>query len=319
MNETRFHPPLTPGRLVYLLWHAPRGWLARCRAAGGFRQTWRTHRARLEMRRAAASLPPLPVASPQGDDPALAFLTGRAFWEQTAFCLRSLQRQCPDVRWPVFVVDDGTLGSAAAGALLRAFPGLRLDPPATVAEALDQRLPRTAFPALRRHRLPYPHLRKLTDTHALRPGWNLVLDSDMLFHRRPDRLLAWFRAPDRPLVLTDIANAYGYTDAALAEVTGRAPPSRVNVGVTGLRTADIPWARLELWVDRLLRDHGSSYYLEQALVASLLSGESFDQLEPALYRVHPDASETAAPSAALHHYVAAGKAAYFRQAWRRYA
>jgi hypothetical protein len=319
VTEDHHRPRLTPGRLVYLLWYAPRGWLERCRRAGGFRQSWLTHRARGDMRRAAAALAPLPVASPEADQPALAFLTGRAFWEQTAFCLRSLQRQCPNVRWPVSIVDDGTLGAEAADALYRAFPGMTLHRPPAVALALERSLPRAAFPTLRRHRLLYPHLRKLTDIHAVRPGWNLVLDSDMLFHRSPDRLLSWFRSPDRPLVLTDIADAYGYPRDTLAAVTGHPPPPRINVGATGLCTTHIPWPRLETWVERLLREHGSSYYLEQALVAALIVGAPFLQLDPDDYRVHPDPLEITLRRSALHHYVAEGKQAYVRHAWRPYA
>jgi hypothetical protein len=319
MTADRHRPPLTPGRLVYLLWHAPRGWLERCRRAGGFGEAWRTHRARAAMRRAAAHLKPLPVAPPDADAPALAFLTGRGFWEQTAFCLRSLQRQTPGERWPVLVVDDGTLAADTAGILAGAFPGLTLHRSPEIGAALDRNLPEAAFPTLRRHRVIYPHLRKLTDVHAARPGWNLVLDSDMLFHRRPDELIAWFRAPDRPLVLTDIADAYGYAPETLARVTGRPPPPRINVGATGLSTASVPWKRIEDWVERLLREHGSSYYLEQALVAALVAEGPFLQLPAGRYRVHPDPRETASPSAALHHYVADGKHAYVRHAWRSFA
>jgi len=308
-----------PGRWLYRAWYQPLGWCERSWREGGPIEQWRTARGRRAMRQAAAALRPIPVTSPSSGEPALFFLSGASFWEQTAFCLRSLQSVTPGENWPVGIIDDGTLPPFARQALERAFPGISVIDTHSTESALDHVIPAGRFPSLRAHRIGYKHLRKLTDVHAVHPGWNAVLDSDMLFHAPPEELLRWFRDPLSPLVLTDVANAYGYSTETLTACRGASPPERVNVGITGLPTRRINWSQIEHWTYTLLCRQGSSYFLEQALVALLLSGEPFIQLDEQRYRVMPTPAEIQRPTAALHHYVADSKRDYLRHAWRRLA
>ncbi len=176
--------------------------------------------------------------------------------------------------------------------------------------------PPPGSPSLRSQRLTYLHLRKLTDFHAGHRGWRLVLDSDMLCFRRPDALLAWLAAPDRPIHMLDVHNSYGYPDAALAALAGRPAPDLVNVGICGLHGDALDWERIESWCAQLLAGHGTSYYLEQALIALIVSGQQALRLPSDDYRVMPDESECRHPTAVMHHYVAGSKRGYFRHAWR---
>lgn len=80
----------------------------------------------------------------------------------------------------------------------------------------------------------------------------------MLFFSRPDELVSWLRSPERPLVMTDVANAYGYAPGVLASLEGVAPPERINVGITALDAARLNWSQIERWTYTLLRQHGSS-------------------------------------------------------------
>jgi hypothetical protein len=308
-----------PGRLLYRCWYQPLGWCERSWREGGPLEQWRTLRGRRAMAAAALRLTPRAVVPPVTGSPAVFLLTGAAFWEQTAFCLRSLQLAAPDMDWPVGVIDDGSLPEEPRRALERSFPGLIVVSSTRTETALERTLPAGRFPTLRSHRLEYKHLRKLTDPHALHPGSNLVLDSDMLFFSRPDELVSWLRSPERPLVMTDVANAYGYAPGVLASLEGVAPPERINVGITALDAARLNWSQIERWTYTLLRQHGSSYFLEQALVALLLAGRPFLQLDGTRYRVRPDEAEINRPDAILHHYVALSKRDYFRHAWRRFA
>ncbi len=304
---------MTPGRLVYLAYHRPLAWLARCRREGGPWQQWLDARGRRAMIAAARELPPLPP--PADGAPEVFLLTGRRFWYQTAFCLHSLGRHTGGLR-PV-LIDDGTFDDALASEAQRIFPGARVERAADLETHLDHALPEKKFPALRSQRRTYVHLRKLTDVHAGRHGWRLVLDSDMLFFRRPDALLAWLGAPAQPIHMLDVHDAYGYPAATLAELAGRPLPSRLNVGLCGLRSEIIDWGKLEWWCDRLLARHGTSYYLEQALVALLLADADPIRLPAADYLLLPSEAECRAPTAVLHHYVAESKRGYFRHAWRR--
>jgi hypothetical protein len=198
----------------------------------------------------------------------------------------------------------------------RDFPGLQVQGATDIEGVLDKYLPAKKFPVLRHRRHVYPHLRKLTDVHAGSAGWKLVLDSDMLFHRRPDFLLDWISNPDRPCYMLDVENAYGYTIGLMTELAGKPIPSRVNVGMCGLRSDMIDWEMLEIWCKMLLDREGSHYLLEQALTAMLLAGTSCAIAPPDQYIVRPDRAETEHPQAALHHYVAESKARYFQFGWK---
>ena len=308
-------PPLTPGRLVYLGYHRPLAWFARCRREGGPLEQWRDHRGRCAMIAAARTLPPL--APPPDTAPEIFLLTGQRFWYQSAFCVHSLARHTPGGLRPVFI-DDGTFDDSLAAEAQRLFPGARVQRAAETAAHLDTILPASRFPTLRAQRLTYLHLRKLTDVHAGRSGWRLVLDSDMLFFRQPTALLDWLAAPDRPIHMLDVHDAYGYPAATLAELAGKPVPAIVNVGICGFRSDDLDWEKLEAWAAQLLARHGTSYYLEQALVALLAATRDPLRLPRDDYRLFPDEAECLAPTAALHHYVDLSKRGYFRHAWRHH-
>lgn len=305
-------PPVTPGRLFYLAYHQPLALLARSRREGGPWQQWIDARGRRAMQAAAYKLPPLREPPPSA--PEVYLLTGRRFWYQSAFCVHSLGRHLAGLR-PVFI-DDGSFDDSLTTEAQRLFPGVRFHQAAETEAHLDATLPATRFPTLRAQRRTYLHLRKLTDVHAGRHGWRLVLDSDMLFFRRPAALLDWLAAPTRPVHMLDIQDAYGYPDATLRSLAGRDLPARLNVGICGLQSESLDWEKIEWWSTRLLALHGTSYYLEQALVALLLADATPFRLPSADYLLLPSEAECRAPTAALHHYVAESKRGYFRHAWR---
>lgn len=327
--QEHLHSPLTmpqppfswkrPGHWLYQLWYRPLAAVQRSRREGGPLEQWKNHRGRQAMRTAAIRLPAMPVRSPQQGEPCLIFLTGHAYWEQSAFCLRSLQAQVPGRTWPVLFIDDGTLSPAQWRSLDSAFPGSNVVSGSSLQRALDALLPVNRFPTLREHRRYFPLLRKLTDTHAARPGPNLVLDADMLFHRPPDELLAWMDDPSLPMVMTDCQESYGYARSVLATLAPGPIPESINTGICGFETSTIDWNDLERWTRFLLGTQGSSYFLEQSLVALLLSGRSHRQLSRDNYQVAPAPAEILNLRAVLHHYVALTKRGYFRHAWRRYA
>lgn len=265
------------------------------------------------MRKAATRLPSLAPPGTGAKD--VFFLTGRRFWYQTAFCFWSLRRQGGDALRLV-LIDDGTIDAGVRSECERIFPGSRIVDAAEVTTRLNQVLPIARFPSLRRQRENYLHLRKLTDVHAGLEGWKLVCDSDMLFFRRPEMVLSWLSTPEAPLHMADVQDAYGYPEETLTELAHERLPSKVNVGVFGLLSDAIDWEKVEWWCTQLLQRHGTSYYLEQALCALLLSGKPRVELPAADYVLMPDEAECRRPRAVLHHYVAESKRGYFRHAWK---
>jgi hypothetical protein len=302
------------GRAAYLGWHAPAGAIKKSLSVGGPIEQWRDRQGARAMERAALTLP-TDRTPPPAKAPELHFLTGTRFWYQTAFCLHTLQAQAGRT-FRAVLHDDGSFDAETCARLRDLFPAaeirLRRDNDARLAAAL----PPDRFPYLHDRRRHYPNILKLTDAHAGAHGARLVLDSDMLFFRRPDFLLDWLAAPDRPLHMVDVEDSYGYPPSLMASLAGAPIPHLVNVGLTGLQSEALDWAQIEFWCKRLIEAHGTSYYLEQALLAMLFAGRDCAVAPAAEYLLAPAVSECLAPRAAMHHYVANSKRGYFRHAWQ---
>lgn len=303
------------GQTLYHLWHRPLGMARESLRHGGPLAQLRTARGRSAMIAAAATLPASP-ARPGAPRP-LHFLTGRRFAYQTAFCLHSLARRSGVSFAPEFY-DDGSLDAPSRDLLLRIAPQGRIHDSATLRARLDEFLPVARFPSLRDRWERYPHIRKIIDVHLGREGWRLVLDSDLLFWREPRFLLDWLAAPDRPLHAVDCEENYGYPRLVLEKLAGLPVPRLVNVGLCALRSDAIDWEFLEHASASLIRAHGTSYYLEQALVALLVARASGHRaIAPAEdYVTYPSPAEIARPAAVMHHYVDLSRDAYHRHAWR---
>lgn len=268
------------------------------------------------MEEAAGGLPDLPEF--QGTVPlALHVMTGRRFWYQTVFCLHSLS-QAAQMTIHADLYDDGTIDGECARSLARMGPGVRLHRAAEAREKLERYLPASRFPVLRERWLNYPNIRKLTDIHLGEAGWKLVIDSDLLFFRRPDALLGWCADPDRPLHAVDCKESYGYSGALMEQLAGAPIPPLVNVGLCGLKSDDLDWTELESWCAELIARERTNYYLEQALIAMLMARAARRFVLPAGdYLTMPGKAEANRPRAVMHHYVAESKRWYFRSGWRR--
>jgi hypothetical protein len=310
MREIARH--LGAGRLVYHAWHAPRGVIARLGKEGAINLSL-ARIGRAAMENAAWGLTPL--REPANNAPKVFYLTGSRFVYQTVFCAVSLGEQAGQ-SFNVVAIDDNTLTDRDAALLRCKLPGICIVGRREVEATLDTWLPTSRFPELRRRRLVYPHLRKLTDIHAAGGGWKLVLDSDMIFHGRPNFILDWLDAPDRPCHMVDVADAYGYSPVLLRELAGFELPARLNVGICGLNSDAIDWEKLEYWCRELVAREGTHYLMEQAIVAMLTAGRPRAVAPAGLYKVAPCRSEAEYPNAVLHHYTAESKAWYFRFAWR---
>jgi hypothetical protein len=303
------------GALWLRLYHQPLGRARSILHQGGPLAMRETERQRAQMEAIAATLPPLPVSA--GESPLyLHLLTGRRFWYQTAFCLHSFARGAGQpVRAEIY--DDGSLDLECMQLLQRLGPAVRIHRQADIVPRLDRYLPMDRFPTLRKLWHSYPHIRKLTDVHVGSSGWKLVIDSDLLFFRRPGILLDWLRAPSQPLHAVDCTESYGYSRPLMEHLAGAAIPPLVNVGLCGLRSDTLDWSELEAWCEELIARERTSYYLEQALVAMLVARCPDCVVAPAAdYITLPTRAEVQAPRAVMHHYVADSKRWYFRQGWR---
>lgn len=302
------------GTLLYHSYHHPLALLQKSIREGGPLEQRRTESGRVAMEAAASSLSPIDSVAKGALE--LHVLTGRRYWYQTAFCLWTLARHAGQPVAPV-IYDDGTLSSEYRGPLEKIFPLARFVMQSETIDRLDRVLPASRFPSLRERWLHYPNIRKLTDVHAGGSGWRLVIDSDLLFFRRADFLFDWLENPSRPLHAVDVDDAYGYSPHLLRSLAGNRIPERVNVGLCGLRSEAIDWDCLEHWCASLLEKEGAHYYLEQALVAMLLSSQDCAIAPAHNYVTLPALPEALECKAVMHHYVAESKRWYFQTNWKR--
>ncbi len=301
------------GRLLYHTYHRPVGRLRDILAAGGPFEIRRTERGRAEMEAFAHRLPQPPPRA--GKPLELHLLTGRRFWYQTAFCLWTFARHALRPLAPV-IYDDGTLGHEFREPLGRLFPLTCFVAQTETVARLDTHLPATRYPALRERWPNYPNIRKLTDPHIGNRGWKLVLDSDLLFFKKPKLLIDWLDQPHQPLHAIDCETSYGYSRPLMNELAGRPVADLVNVGLTGLKGSEIDWDKLEHWCATLIARERTSYYLEQALIAMLVTGRDCTVAPAEDYVTLPRPPEASVCQAIMHHYVANSKRWYFQHNWR---
>ena len=116
--------------------------------------------------------------------------------------------------------------------------------------------------------------------------------------------------------MTDCMESYGYSRALMEELAGAPIPEKLNVGICGLRSEDIDWEEMEHWCRQLLEREGTTYYLEQALVAMLAARNTPVVMQPDDYITFPSRKQATSGVGVLQHYVADSKPWYFGNAWR---
>lgn len=303
------------GPLALKLWYRPIGRVRDSLRNGGPFVERETERQRLLMIDAARALPVLPEPA-NALRVTLHLLTGKRFLYQAAFCLHSFARHS-GAAIEAHLYDDGSFDEALRVQVAQLGPGIVFHSIGESIAKLDALLPESRFPVLRERWRNYPNIRKLIDPHLGSTGWKFVIDSDLLFFRRPDFLLNWCAAPDRPLHAVDCEESYGYSRPLMEKLAGAPIPPLVNVGLCGLRGDTLDWAELERWCAELIAREKTNYYLEQALVAMLAARTQPCAIAPARdYLTKPGRVEGSRPTAVMHHYVAESKRWYYHHGWR---
>ncbi|TCD07723.1 glycosyl transferase [Pedobacter frigidisoli] len=245
------------------------------------------------------------------------FLTGKKHLYQTLFCIQSLTR-ISDQRFRFILVDDGSFNKTILRRIGRQIPDAEIITKEIIEKNLEEQLPKKDFASIHHKRKVYPHIKKLVDIHLLGiTDWKLVLDSDMLFWKEPTAIVEWLKDPKVPLYMKDCEESYGYSTDLMQSLTLRSIPSLINVGVIGLNSQAINWSSIEEWIKVLEGEEGTSYYLEQALTAMIISeSEKFTMLNALEYIVNPSKKMVEDRQGILHHYVDLSKESYFKYAWK---
>ncbi len=301
------------GRLYYRVAHGSFPHL-RWRLRFGPFGFWRYTLGEAAMIRAVSRLAPVDGGAAEGL--ACSFLTGKRYWHQTAFCAHSLARVVPaGIRATIY--DDGTLTRSQGAALRRVLRGATIVSSAESVALLDARLPRARFPLLRAARDAMPMMRKLVDVRAGSTGWQLLLDSDMIFHSRPDFLLERFQNRGACHMI-DHVHGYIEPEDSLAAIWGFRVPPRVNAGIVALDDARIDWPQVEHWLGKLPGELRGRQMLEQTLTAVLLGLQHSIPAPAEEYHILYDSESPEPPETILLHFIYHAKLRYFTRDWRRY-
>ncbi len=300
------------GKLAYQIFFKPLSEWKAIQKKGGFKNAQLIEANRKEMEMAANSLSVSPSYSGALQ---IHFLTGKKFWYQTAFCAYSLSKVC-NVPLQFVFHDDGTFDINLKKQVSSQFPGSIIKDIASINEKLATHLPPSKYPFLHHKRKVYPHIRKLTDVHSGESGWKLLLDSDMLFFKTPHQMIDWLQHPINPFLILDAINSYHYSFNLMESLATKKIAPYLNVGAIGLRSETIDWDKIEYWAKTMEAKEGSSYYLEQALSAMIVAGQSLTLGDKEEYVVLPLKEEVLQPTKTLHHYVAESKEWYFKTGWR---
>ncbi|WP_316832716.1 hypothetical protein [Pedobacter aquatilis] len=245
------------------------------------------------------------------------FLTGKKYLYQTLFCLKSIVKYHPDT-FKFFLVDDGTFDTELKDFTKAKIKNAEIIDAGQVEDNLRRILPKDKFPNLHHKRKVYPHIKKLTDIHSIEENeWKLVLDSDMLFWSYANEIVNWLNKPEKPIYMQDCEQSYGYSIELMETLSSAKIPSKVNVGVIGLKSSAINWECLENWVAQLEKQEKTSYYLEQALTAMIIGNSTTTVLDKNRYIVNPTSNIIETKYGVLHHYVDLSKNEYFNKAWKK--
>lgn len=257
-------------------------------------------------------------SSQKHSEPVSAWLmTGARHWYQTAFCAWSLQRHIP-FSLHLHLIDDGTLTPDIERRLRELFPVTEVFSRSICDGRIESILPPKHYPRIHAWRNIQLLFRKLTDLHAGSTTWKLFLDSDMLFFRRPDELVAWWDQSDRCLFQTDCWESYGYSRALTEKLTGCPLPERVNIGIFSLNGSLIDWDEVEHWLGILESCEGRKYNITQCVTTMIISRQAQERLDAERYLVFPGPGKLPVNEhRVLEHYVSDSKPHYMREAWRR--
>ena len=116
--------------------------------------------------------------------------------------------------------------------------------------------------------------------------------------------------------MTDCVESYGYSRRLMESLAGAPIPPLMNVGICGLRSESLDWEQLEHWCQELVKREGTSYYLEQALVAMIAAKATPTVMPREDYITFPTREEAFQGTGVLQHYVADSKPWYFGEAWK---
>ncbi len=167
--------------------------------------------------------------------------------------------------WAPIFHDDGSLTDDDARELLSHFPDARVIRRAEADQAVSEGL--REHPVCRENRLKHHWFLKVFDTRHYAPHERyIVLDSDIVFFRRPDFLLQWMARNDETLwLMEDTREKYSAARADLEKDMGFPLWERANSGLDLMPKAAADLTLAEKFLQRCAPTAREYCFLEQTL------------------------------------------------------
>lgn len=173
--------------------------------------------------------------------------------------------------WAPFIHDDGTFDEDTAAGWKRHFPDCTVIFKSEADEAMSDAL--KPYPKCRENRLKHHWFRKVFDTRHYAPSDHyIVMDSDILFFRRPRLLLDWMADPGGAFhVMRDASEKYSHPRHVIEGIMDVRMMGAVNSGLDLVPKEQFPLATIERFLDECAGNAVHYEFLEQTIFALMVS------------------------------------------------
>ncbi|MFA7342790.1 MAG: hypothetical protein WC003_00670 [Terrimicrobiaceae bacterium] len=180
--------------------------------------------------------------------------------------LRSLEFHS-GLSWAPVLHDDGSLTDSDVAEIRANFPDATVIRRSEADSVLGEAL--AAYPLCRNNRLKHPWFLKVFDTRQFAPHDRyIVIDSDIVFFRRPDFVLDWMeKRPETLWFMEDAREKYSSDRAGIEAAMGVPLWERVNSGLDLLVRPYMDLALAETFMERCAPLAREFHFLEQTFFA----------------------------------------------------
>jgi len=208
-------------------------------------------------------------------------------------------------RWPLFIHEDGSVSEAQREVIERILPGVRFVPRAEAEARIPHHL--SGHPKCLSNRRRYNLFLKFLDFPAYAPYDRfVVLDSDVIFFKRPGEILDWVDAGREECWFNeDTTEKYCIPRPQIEEALQMKIWERVNTGICLMPKSAISLELSERLIAAFENNAHHPQFFEQTLYAVMASALNRGGMLPPTYNINW--GYLRAPGSVCRHYVGAFK------------
>jgi len=308
---------MTIGKLIYNSIYKPTGWIRYYLGHFGIRGWFDLVSGEKKMVRAARKQKPIHLSASDGVI-TFSFLTGKRYLHQTIFCIKSLDSLLFG-QFKADIYSDGSLKADDIAELQQIIPESNIFSGEMMDKRLEELLPSARYPTLRWLREWHPFFRRMLDIHT-QPGWSIHLDSDMIFFKKPERLLTAFDRKEAIYMKEQLEHSFFADDEDILSERYQIFCIRlINGGIVAYDNDLVDYDDLEMKATVLLKayPHTSAARVEQTLMSYLLFKQNALPLPEKEYVINYDSNPDIKGGEVVKHYIFKAKLPYFKSEWKQ--